>query len=481
MRILLQKSFFVFVLFLLFTVAVCPAAEPEYPVEIFDHLCRETADEASYTSIKLKALKFLTEGKEGWVYRSGDDFLEDFAADASYTGLKELTAYLASRGTRLMILYTPTRALMTPAYLPPDRFNYDRALESYLAKVEKLRSLGVIVPDMETLIHASRNTDFYFKRDIHWSPNGSRTAAKLVASTIRQLSIPLPKAEQHVVNKPMGTYSIHGFMQKGIQIICGGTYIPQYFKWFSPVDSSGESGDVEDGALFQDTVEAEVVLLGTSFSHVKALNFSGYLQEYLDTPVDNFSLPAGKDIGGWLKYMASREFSTHPPQLIIWEIPAYYLLDDPMLFAQLVSAIRGGCSGRTPLVQAETILTDHAEPGNELFFTDKLFDIPLSELVMDLEFSDQNINNIKINAWYTNGKVKKGTIKKPARADTGGTFIFSLFGDMLQPTGGVMAIELSRIEGIPVADYLKKKGESGLKVRTTVCRMAHWKRNPETK
>ncbi len=481
MRILQQKPCIFFALVLLLTAGVCSAAEPEYRVEIFDHLCRETADEASYTSTKLKALKFLTEGKEGWVYRSGDDFLEDFAADASYTGLKELTAYLASLGTRLMIFYTPTRALMTPAYVPPDRFNYDRALDSYLSKVAKLRSLGIIIPDMEALIRESRNTDFYFKRDIHWSPKGSRTAAKLVASTIRQLSIHLPKAEQHVVNKPMGTYSIHGFMQKGIQIICGGTYIPQYFRWFGPTENSTEGDDLEANALFQDTAENEVMVLGTSFSYLKELNFSGYLQEYLDTPVDNISMPSGRDIGSWLKYIASGEFSTHPPQLIIWEIPAYYLVDDPMLFAQLVPAIRGGCSGRTPLVQAETILTDHREPGNELFFTDKLFDVPLSELVMDLEFSDKDINNIKINVWYTNGKVKKGTIKKPARAHTGGAFIFSLFGDMLQPTGGVMAVELSRIEGIPVADYLNKKGMNELKVRTTVCRMAPWTAKPETK
>ncbi len=481
MRLLLQKFFLLFLLALLFPAVVYAEAEPEYPVAIFDHLCSEVGDSARYTSKKLKALKFLTEGKKGWVYRSGDDFIEDFAAPASYAGLRELTAYLASRGTRLLLLYLPTKALMTPAFIPPERFNYTRALESYLAKIEKLRSLGIIVPDMASLIRTSGNTNFYFKRDIHWTPDGSRAAAKLVASTIEQLSIPLPKAEQAVINKSMGIYSIHGFMQKGIQIICGGTYIPQYVRWFGPDDSLGDDGDLEAGALFQESKEAEVVLLGTSFSHIKQLNFSGYLQEYLATPVDEFSLPAGRDIGSWLKYIASGEFVTHPPQLIIWELPAYYLLDDPMLFAQVVPALRGGCSGRTSLVQAETILTDHPEPGEDLFFTDKLFDVPLSELVMDLEFSDKEINDIKIKVWYTNGKVKKESIKKPARADTGGTFVFSLFGDMLQPTASVMAVELSRIEGIPVADYLREKGPAGLKVRTTVCRMAPLRPNSTIK
>ncbi len=481
MRLLLQKSFLLFTLALLFPAVVHSAAEPEYPIAIFDHLCSEVGDSARYTSKKLKALKFLTEGKNGWVYRSSNDFIEDFAAPTSYAWLQELTAYLASRGTRLLMVYLPTKALMTPASIPPEHFHYNRALDSYLDMVETLRSLGIIVPDMASLIQTSGDTDFYFKRDIHWTPDGSRATARLVASAIEKLSIPLPEAGQHIVNKYMGAYSIQGFLQKGIQIICGGTYIPQYVRWFGTDDSPGEDGGLEAGALFQETKEAEVVLLGTSFSHIKQLNFSGYLQEYLATPVDNFSQPAGQVIGSWLKYIASGEFATHPPQLIIWELPSHYLLDDPMLFAQVVPTLRGGCSGRTPLVQAETILTDHPEPGDDLFFTDKLFSVPLSELVMDLEFSDKEINDIKIKVWYTNGKVKKESIKKPARADTGGTFVFSLFGRMLQPTGSVMAVELSRIEGMPVADYLREKGTSRLKVRTTVCRMAPLRPNSTIK
>jgi len=443
----------------------------EYTVEIFDHLCPETADETSYTSRKLKALQYLTEGKDGWIYRSRDDFETDFGISNSYAGLKAFTSYLASHGTQLLLVYLPTRALMTPAFVPVEKFDYQKALAAYLAKVEKLRSLGILVPDMAHLIATEKNSDFYFKRDIHWTPYGSRATARIVASAVTRAGINLPQIPLPVVNKPMGTYSIKGVMQKGIQQICGETYIPQYVQWFGPDEDGNQGGNADDSGLFQEEEEAEVILIGTSFSIVERLNFSGFLEEYLETPIENFALKAGQDMGSWLKYIANGEFARHPPKLIIWEISSYYLLDDSRLFAQLIPGIRGGYAEHSPVLHTDTILTADMELGQSLFFTDKLSGIPLSELVIKLDFSDTDINALKFKLWYTNGKVKKAGIKKPARAETGGHFLFSLFGELLQPAGDMMALEITEIEGMPVVEYLKEQGVPEIKVQTNVYRL----------
>ncbi len=447
------------------------AMASEYKVEIFNHLCREADDPARYTSGKLKALQYLTEGKNGWLFRSHDDFLNNFDERASYSGLRSLTQYLSSKGTRLLLLYLPTRGLMNPDFAPPDRFNYQAARASYLAKITKLRSLGILVPDMELLLSRYQNTDFYFKRDIHWTPNGARLAAHLVADTIQKAGIHLLQATQNTVNNPIGPYAIHGFMHQATQQLCGGRYVYQFVEGYEydNVDKA-DSNDTHDNLLSEES-DSDTVLLGTSFSAVEPLNFIGFLQEYSGTTIDNYSIPSGRDLGAWLKYIASGDFAAHPPKIIIWEVPGYYLLDDPMLFAQLMPSIQGGCAERNPLVDKETNLAQNNANNNALFFTDKILDIPLSELVMDLDFTDKEINEIKINIWYKNGKVKKGKIRKPSRAETGGRFIFSLFGDMLEVNSGVMSVQLTKIEGKPISEYLEETGQRELKVHVKVCRL----------
>ena len=444
------------------------AAASEYKVEIFDHLCSEVNDEARYTSTKLKSLKYLTEGKNGFVFRSRDDFLENFGDEGSnYNGLKLLVDFLASKGTQLVMVYLPTRGLMNPYAAPSDRFDYSTALSSYLAKVEKLRQLGIVVPDMSSLLRQYQDTDFYFKRDIHWTPNSARKTAQLVAQTIKETGLIQPQSDYHYVSTPVGSYTPRGFMQKGIKQLCGGQYVEEYVQGYN-YESSNET---EGGALFADEPATEIVLLGTSFSALEQLNFAGFLQEGLGVPLENFSLPGGRDIGAWLSYIENGDFSAHPPKVIIWEVPGYYLLDNPMSLAQILPFIRGACEEQSVILENDLALTGQSRSSNALFFTQNMLDVPLSEIVLDFDFSDKEINDIRFNIWYSNGKVKKGRVNKPARANTGGRFVFSLYGHLLEPEGGVMSLELSGIEGQSVSNYLSEHGKHELNVHVKACRM----------
>jgi alginate biosynthesis protein AlgX len=268
----------------------------------------------------------------------------------------------------------------------------------------------------------------------------------------------------------MGTYSVHGSMQRGIKQICGTTYTPQYVNWFGQKKEYRTTGKPVQDKI--DNTNAEVVLLGTGSSNINQLNFQGFLQEYLDTPVENFSLSGGREIGGWLKYISSGKFALHHPKLIIWELPACYLLDDPMLFAQLLPALSGSCSGQPHLLQTETRMTTNPNPGASLFFTDILRSVPMSELVFRIDFPIREINAITITVWYTDGRRKKKRIRKPGRSNSGGDFIFSLFGDLLRPSVDVIAMEITDIEGTPVTEFIRNNGYTELKIRTTVCRFS---------
>ncbi len=443
----------------------------DYEVEVFDQLCAEAYDQDRYTSTLLKAVKYLVGGEDGWVYRSNADFLENFGdQDTDYSALKRFADYLASKGSRLMLLYLPTRGLMHPDPIPDGYYNYNNALDSYRKKLQKLRELGILVPDFISLLKQHQNRDYFFKRDIHWTPNGARETAKLAAESIREMGLVAPHSSYQFVTRADKGYTIAASMAQGIKNLCGDQFIHEYVRSYTTEADYG----AEDSGLFADEPDVETVLIGTSFSAVEKLNFVGFLQQELGAPIQSYALPAGGDDGSWLNYAASGDFPDNPPKLIIWEVPGYYLLDDPSMFAQLEPLMRGGCHERTLLIDEHFSLAELDHKKQSLFFTDSLLEMPLNEVVIDLGFSEPDIDRISLNAWYSDGKVKKETINNPARANTDGHFVFSLFDRFLEPESSIIALELTELEGRSVADYVGDPEQSSANVSVKVCRMCNY-------
>lgn len=445
----------------------------EYKVEIFEHLCDAVNNDANYSSSKLKALKYLTEGKNGWVYRSKDDFIEDFDKNISYQGLKELNDLLVSRGIRLVLVYLPTRALMTPGSVPRARFDFDKAFASYKAKLKKLRQVGILVPDTASLVTQYKDTDFYFKRDIHWTPFGARKTAELTAQTILQAGLIEPLTGYQFTNDRVGSYTISGFMQKGIKQLCGSEYIKQYFQAYTFSQSSNAS---DEDALLTEDPDIETVLLGTSFSAVDRLNFAGFLQEYLKAPLENYALPAGRQLGSWITFSETK--SNPAPKVIIWEVLPYYLLTDSIVLAQILPRIQGGCINTPLLFKSEGSLTSSHPESSIFFFGEKTHDISKKELVFDINFQGTPIHNIKFNVWYSKGKIKRGKIEFP-QVNTTGHFIFSLYGETLAPQGDIIALELTKINNQLIDDYLAEHQLKKLEAHMQICKMPSYSNNQE--
>lgn len=441
----------------------------EYPIEPVDSLCQGADDPEKYTTGKLKSMRYLVEGSPGWVYRSEDDFLTNFREDAEYTNLRSLVDLLSSKGISLLIAYLPTRGLMKPAGIPEDKFDYERALASYRKKLHVLAQTGAIVPDLSQMLADNDSEEFFFERDIHWTPTGAKKTARLVGRAIRKSGLVQEQPNFKVSNEPGPLYTIRSGLSAGIKSVCGELFPIQYVRGYVFTAHFEESG--ED--LFAEDPEAEVVLLGTSFSALQPLNFAGFLQEEIEAPVVNFAMPAGGDKGAWLKFLGSDESHSTSTKLIIWEVPGYYLLDDPELFAQIVPMLGQTLTRENIVLEQDVRLVQSDRPHTSLFFSDKIVDLPLSELVLELQLSDPEINEIKFTLWYRDGSKKKEIVRVPQRARMEGHFVFSLFGNLLSSQTDLVGMELTQVGSQSINEYLQLAQKESLDVNIKVYRTVH--------
>jgi alginate biosynthesis protein AlgX len=177
-----------------------------------------------------------------------------------------------------------------------------------------------------------------------------------------------------------------------------------------------------------------VILVGTSNSanrdeDTKNYNFDGYLKEYLGVDILNLAQPGAGQEGALLNYLQSADYSPDaPPKMIIWELPASYHLEDPLLYRQLLPAIQGGCAKAEVLAGKQTELPPlQVNQRIEIFSNSGAQRRDLSDLpgFLDIQLSDKNLKDFYIITYYDNGQRDKVWYRREAIVE-GGQFYLQL-------------------------------------------------------
>ena len=254
--------------------------------------CGALREEASYGS-EYKDLKYLLEGKEGWLYRSGQDLQADYTfRHGNEMLLQKLTKGLKSKGIDLVIAFPPTRGIAGYQFAPlidplAGGFDPAMALRGYKKMIEELNKDGVhIVGTPEVKARDA----YFFKADHHWKPAGADEMAQAVAAYIKALPsyAGLKKTEYKTVALPEKTND--PTFGPAIQAICKKTVPPEKVVLTETSPVAAAEGD----AILGDN-KAEIVLVGGSNSNreINDLNFSGRLKEYLSTDIYNAAISGG--------------------------------------------------------------------------------------------------------------------------------------------------------------------------------------------
>ncbi|NCC20848.1 MAG: hypothetical protein EOM26_00125 [Alphaproteobacteria bacterium] len=316
--------------------------------EIDEAFCSKLEIDENYEKYGLEHYQNLIKGKDGWIFRTENDFRSDFTIN------EETTRYLLAaqeafrqQGTELVMLYPPVRGLIHATHVKDEDLekygmtDVDAVWSNYEQTIQNLRSAGV---NIVGLSRDDAGDNYFYKRNHHWTADGAKRTAEKIAQTVRQLPVyeQLQREKFRTVGK--GADEIESTFEKAFRKMCDTTLPKEEARIFTTIRQYDAVGEEE---LLGDSTRPEVVLLGTSNSvnETAKANFDGFLKDELKTDLLNLAVVGAGIDTSIMSFINSDEFRNGNVKLAIWEIPGYYDLNvmDDRLFRQIIPAAYGAC------------------------------------------------------------------------------------------------------------------------------------------
>lgn len=210
--------------------------------------------------------------------------------------LRELRAALAPRGIRLLVLVAPSKSSVHPERLSARPVQAPVQNPSLPRLVAELGREGTAVLDpAPLLVEAARRhgRPQYLRSDSHWTPEGMELATRAAAAWI-EAHVELPGPRRAYVRRSRPVEG-GGDLRRMLELPAGAGLYPPQRVVLEPVAGP-------DGAPWQPDPEAEVLVLGDSFTNVFSRSDLGWgtgaglaeqLSFLLQRPVDRIAVNAG--------------------------------------------------------------------------------------------------------------------------------------------------------------------------------------------
>lgn len=374
--------------------------------------CPDLTEKGEWTALEVPVYQ----GFDGWFFRE-EDFWSDFILpSATARFFKRLTERLSSQGTRLVILTLPPRSQFALSSVPPDlwstnNFDADRSRSSFTEFLAELRKSGSLVVDTLPGAKAADVDGLFFKRDIHWTPEGARYFARRVLDTLTQDDVyqSLNKNRFTSTPGPRVPY-VAGSFHVALSSICH-DLIPR--ESFTPYRTTADEPSVDE---FLGSGETETLaLVGTSFSdEAGVLNFAGFLREALEINVANYAIPGGDVDQSIYKYLHEELERGKAPPYLIWELPFPARLEQlsENLMRQLIPAAAGACEGTAVVAERRYTTTGGAPIAIQVRAGQS---VTGPEYYLALDLSEGRVANFLVTFRYDDGRVELFAIVRPSR------------------------------------------------------------------
>jgi len=207
-------------------------------------------------------------GRAGWFfYRPTVQYLVEpwSSPDDVYAAIVSFRDDLASRGIQLLLMPAPNKASIYPEMLAARASGMSEPVNARTRDVlARLKEAGVEIVDLFEVYGKARQTagspDYYLAQDSHWSPEGTRLAAEVVA---RKLLDSGWVEEGPVKYEAMPvTVERYGDVLRMIRV-------PQIEQLYRPqrIDCT-QVLDAETGQPYKDDPNSPVLVLGDSFLRI---------------------------------------------------------------------------------------------------------------------------------------------------------------------------------------------------------------------
>lgn len=229
--------------------------------------------------------------EEGWLFYTPDVAHLTLPIDPrSEECILHMKKQLDERGIRLVLLPTPLKPMICPHQLNHD-FAEGKLLvhPEFHSWAERLKKAGVtVVNPMQSLFELNKTIPAFLRTDTHWSPEGMKTAATLLAQSIGEDYSSMHCATYNAVDS---TVCHRGDIYSMLRLAKDVKWIPtEQIKTETVLDAAG---------LFHcRQKQAEILLMGDSFTNIysvanmgwgRAAGLAEHLSLLLQCPIDVIS------------------------------------------------------------------------------------------------------------------------------------------------------------------------------------------------
>ncbi len=295
------------------------------------------------------------EGTEGYFFRVEPDLQMDHRLEPEVVGqLAELSRVLEARGTTLIYVPIPSKALIVPQRLPPGArdLGYDlvTAATIYELTLRDLREAGVQTVNARAALLATPGAASpVFQVDPRLTAAGAEALAAAVATAVTEVER-YPRVTKTLYRTQRdGTETIPSAMRMKLQDFCSSplpTVTTERFRTFRSGTALSASASI---GISANEDSARLMVVGSEISGLPASNLAGFLAEALQLDTGSVVVPGEDGLAAITTYLSSAAFEQSPPDFIVWTHPIWSSLaargDQPMR-ALLAAA---GTSCRAPL------------------------------------------------------------------------------------------------------------------------------------
>jgi alginate biosynthesis protein AlgX len=310
------------------------------------------------------------EGADGMFYRVHPDLhmFHPFS-DQTVADLARLSDALVTRGTTLIYVPLPTKALVEPEALPTlaSDMGFDHAIAATVFDdiVQRLVAGGVLAVNLRLPLQAPNATGTaVIPTDYRLNVDGGRRAATVIGAVIAATPGYASQPRATYASQASGDVTLSSPMRDILQRHCT---LP-----LPPPVTTTVTTTATDATLAPET-PPQIVLVGTEEISATPSNLTGFLSEATGLSVTGHVVTGGGAFAAITAYLTSPAFEDAPPAYLVWVNPVEHGLaaagDLPI--AEIIAAARGTC--RTPLATAPgpapdtLVITLPPTPTNTLF------------------------------------------------------------------------------------------------------------------
>ena len=284
------------------------------------------------------------EGLNGTFFRIDPDLLmEARMPDVMINDIARLSEVLATRGTTLVFVPVPTKALAMPDQLGADasKLGYDPRLARalYADTITALRSKGIMTVDaVQALAGAGSEQPAFFQTDPRLTNEGLRRLARATSDELGPDY--LGSSEFSLVEET--ELILEARQRFGMQLSCQGTLAEVRALTVRLTQNGGTPTD------------RTIAVVGSDLVGGPEREFGSFLARYLRRRVDH-DVRSDDAYAALAAYLTSDAFRLEPPGLLIWHVPIWQnpaaFGDQP--FRELIAAASDACQPLSGLTQSE--------------------------------------------------------------------------------------------------------------------------------